>query len=282
MHLRELTYFFKVFSLHSEGRLFGFLLLSFFVALLESLSLLVLLPVLELVNIGGNEKFESPRVVERIKDFFDYFDFSLTLWSATLVLFFIIMAKNILVFIASCWKAWMKTQMSVKIKNNLIHDLNKVSHRHFQKKSSGFYVSLATVQIDRFLKSFMQFCSILVTAISLVLYVSLSFIVEWKLAAVACLFGLLSLVLFSKIGVFVRQKAAVFSDTSNLFSSTVIQIIQSFKYSVSTNTTGKLELGLSRVISKLEKASFKIGVANSLAKSIQEPLALVGIVGALF
>ena len=273
-----LLHYYRLFDSHSSNKINYFLFLSFLSSVMDSMSVVTLLPLLNVIELGGDAIAENSAIIEFFTNFFAIFNIPYTITSTLLLIVAIILAKNVILFFAILCKTWMRTTMSAKLKRDFHHDLSAVSLQFFNQKSTGHFSSIINIQIDRFVKAFMQYISILAAIISIASYTAVAVILDWKIASSAIIFGVFIIIIFHQLNSYIGKQSILYSDQTNRLMELAVQSIQSFKYAVSTQNIERLEAGSFSAINKIENISFKMAGVNALTKCLKEPIVVFGLV----
>lgn len=245
---------------------------------METLSIVTLLPLLNVIGFGDKMASENSALLGFFTKLFALCNIPYNMTSVLIVLVVIILIKNVIMFFAILCKSWMRTTMSAKLKRDFCHSLSSVTLQFFNQNSTGYFSSIITLQIDRFVKAFMQFISILAAVISIAAYSAVAVMLDWKIASCAVIFGLLVIVLYRHLNNYVAGQSVLYSDQTNQLMSLVVQSIQSFKYAVSTQNMQRLEAASFSAINQLENISFKMAAVNAVTKCLKEPVIMAGLV----
>jgi ABC-type multidrug transport system fused ATPase/permease subunit len=267
--------YFKIYQKYVGARLYIVFVLSGLAAVVEVLGVAMILPLLGVLDVGvGAESAEqnsSSQFLARICDRLGIGDSVLAILVFIAMLFFL---KGIILYVAFAYQAYLKAELMGEMKQRIYDKMAVMDYSYYMKKNTGHFVNILTSQITGMVHSFDKFKEFLSRILATVIILLGAVLFSWKFASMALALGLLCLILFRKLNrkVYLVSLKAV-NEHSEL-NKYLVQMIQSFKYLISTNQLSPLRNEVVKSTNKLVSYKKTQGYAQSLTVALMEPIAI--------
>jgi subfamily B ATP-binding cassette protein MsbA len=271
----SLAYFYSIL----RSRLVVVILLSIVVGLLDSLGLTMFLPLLQLADGGdavdlGNLSFITTGL--------ETIGITLTVGKALLFLVLIFLLKGFVVYRASVYKILTQQHLTKKVRMSIVNLLPVFAYDQFVKTDIGKIQNIFLGEIGRLSNTYTNYISMIQGAIMIIVYMSFSFIVDWKFALLVCIGGGLSNLIFNRINKLTKEKSKNISKVGNSFSNILIQYVYNFKYLKATGKVLDYRAKVEKSIDNVQYESLHMGILNSKVSSFREPMLIMIVVLVIF
>ena len=250
--------------------------LNLMAAVADSLGIMMLLPLLKMSEMTGDSLGEKT-------------DLLLTIirtlgipQTMTGVLFFIgavFVIKSIIKFVDGGVQGYFVTQLQKKLKSRLLKYYTTVDYRFYINRNTGHLINVITVQIDRFVSSFINFCRFNAKGITSLVYLACAATLNWLFTCIAVATGLVILILFRLLSNFARNLSIKVSFEASALNKFLVQILQSLKYLLSTSSVGFLHHNAIKSIDTMASHLLKQQVATVFTSVVREPISILFLIG---
>ncbi|MDA8873328.1 ABC transporter ATP-binding protein/permease [Alphaproteobacteria bacterium] len=268
--------FFKSYTLFQRyigKRLYKSLLLSMLATLSESLGIVLILPLVELLTQGGSQIEYEPAFLPK---------FSLDVYFILLLILVFFLIKATFMYLALSFNASTRAVFIVELKRRLYRNLVSMGYLDFVNKSSGEVNSLINEQAGRALQSYIQFSHANTMVVQGIIYMSIGFYLSPIFGATTIFLGLLLFVFMRRLSQYVRKLSNKTALSGLLLSKHLNELLSSFKYLSATGGFKKLERQTLNSIEDLGNYQRLVGKAAGFTQSIKEPLAILVIGVSIF
>ena len=262
-------------------RIYWIFVFGLMAGLAEGVGILMLLPLLATLgpdsDSGGSQMVLEglPGVINGLLVSFNLHHSSTGILFAIMVAFLI---KGLLVFAAFGFNAYLLGELLRGLKKKLYGQYSEMSYDYYTTKDSGHFVNVINAQVDSAIGSFNCLTQAGIQIISLVIYLTLAYVIAWQIGVLAVIIGLLIVVTFRTMNIYVRKLSRKSVQENGYLTNLLIQSIQAFKYISATNQSARLRCAVDESIETLTSYSVRLGVSAALTRSIREPIAVVIIV----
>lgn len=248
------------------------MLLSIVVAFLDSIGLTMFLPLLQLADGGGVVDLGN---LSFITDFLEYFNIELTIVKSLIFLVVIFLIKGIIVYNTDIYKIKTQQILTKNVRMSIVDRFPVFSFNQFVKTDIGKIQNIFLGEIGRLSNTYKNYISMLQGIIQIIMYMTFSFVVDWKFALLVCAGGLISNLIFRKINILTKEKSKNISKVNNQFANVLIQYVQNFKYLKSTGKILDYRNKVENSIDDVQFQSLQMGILNSKVSAFREPLLIV-------
>jgi ABC-type multidrug transport system fused ATPase/permease subunit len=273
--IRDIPAYFRVFRSYVGVRMYLVLVLALFSALAEGVGIMMLLPLLQSLDGFGSEAPTGVgAVMQRLLEWFG-------LGGSTLAILLVIagffLLKGVFLFLAHAYKGWLNSQLLREIRGRLYDDYSHMRLEHYVSRDTGHFVNVITSQINGFLTTFNSMITLGKDIVLALVYLGAALVVAWRFGLMALVLGMILLVAFRKLSVYVRELSRKNSAEASTLSKLLIQSLQSFKYLSATAQNAHLRKGTFASIARVSSHLFRMGLAHAFITAIREPLSVVAI-----
>lgn len=264
-------YYFLYFKKFIGFHIYIFIVINFFVGLLDSMGLAMFIPLLSLAsNENSSEKINGWQ--EFLIKLLQFIGFELNIFSVLILMLLLFLMKGAFSYARSIYLIKIRLVVLKKTRVKLIEGLKEISYEGITKISAGKLQGNMVVEIGKMLDALMNYFKTIQNVVMLVTYILFAFFSDWMFAVMVGAGGLLTNIFFKYINKIIKNYATEQVGVSNNFNNDLIQSIQNFKYLKATNSFIKFEHRLKKDILKGEQISYSLGKFSSIAENLREPL----------
>ncbi|BHH82673.1 ABC transporter ATP-binding protein [Desulforhopalus sp. 52FAK] len=279
LNYRLIYYYFTVYKKYIGKRLYIVFVLSALAAVTESFGISLLLPLIELADIGlaSDEVSDDNVVLKGLWILLDYLGIGSSMVSVLFFIAFIFLSKGVIAFVSNAYQSHLKAQLLHEIKS-LVFDLyNKMDYGYYSSYNTGHFVNIVNGQVDKLIASFDSYKQFLTTIVTALAYLMTAALLAWKFALMALVAGVGLLLLFRGLNVYVHRLSKQTAYEQGNLNKFLVQTIQSFKYLTSTAQLDFLRTEVMASVSRLSVYMRNQGIAQSLTTALNEPISIVFI-----
>ena len=281
---RDIPHYLRVFQTYLGRRMYLIFALSLLAGLAEGVGILMLLPLLQTLDAGGNTAAapDQPGGIGAVLN--DAFA-ALGLQDTSAVLLIITLAfiaKGALSFGARGFNACLGGQLLRRLKGRLFDAYSRMSYSYYASRNTGHFVNLINEQVNRALLAFYNLTELGASAVNAVVYLAIAFALAWRFGAMALVAGVLLLLLFRTLSGYVRELSRNSAAEEGRLNKLLIQTLQGFKYLAATAQTSGLGHGISGAIGRLTGYSIRTGIASAFTGAVREPVIVIFVAAILW
>ena len=291
---RDIPHYLRIFQTYLGRRMYLVFALSLIAGLAEGVGILMLLPLLQTLDTGGNTVSTAPGGADApatpdepggISAAFNDMLAALGLQDTTAVLLIITLAfiaKGALTFGTRGFNYYLAGQLSRRLKGRLFDAYSQMSYGYYASRSTGHFANLINAQINRALQSFYNLTELSMSAVNALVYLAIAFALAWRFGAMALLAGVVLLALFRNLSGYVRELSRKSATEEGQLNKLLIQTLQGFKYLTATAQTGGLKRGIRASIGRLTGYQIRAGIASAFTGAVREPVIVIFIAAILW
>ena len=291
---RDILHYLRIFQTYLGRRMYLVFALSLIAGLAESVGILMLLPLLQTLDTGGNTVTTAPGAADApaapdepsgVSAAFSDGLAALGLQDTTAILLIITLAfiaKGALTFGARGFNTYLAGQLSRRLKGLLFDAYSQMSYGYYASRNTGHFANLINAQISRALQSFYNLTELGMSATNAVIYLAIAFALAWRFGAMALLAGVVLLALFRNLSGYVRELSRKGATEEGQLNKLLIQTLQGFKYLTATAQTGGLKRGIHASIGRLTGYQIRAGIASAFTTAVREPVIVIFIAAILW
>ena len=271
----DLFHYIKIFQKYLGPRIYIVTLLSLVAALSEGIGFLIVLPLFEVL--GTSEESEMTGVGELLYNFFIYlgWDGSPIILIVAITITFLL--KGLLVFGSMGFNAYLIAKLLRELKEQLFDRYSVMDYRYYSSRDTGHFTNVMNNQINTMLIAFRSMMRLGSEFVMGAVYVGLAFTVAWKFGLMAIVFGILLLLLFRTLNIFVRSLSRKTSHESGVLSKLLIQYLHAYKYLTSTSQSSHLRKKFFESVDRFVDYELKRRISETLTFSLREPILVVAV-----
>ena len=285
---RDIPHYLRIFQTYLGRRMYLIFALSLLAGLAEGVGILMLLPLLQTLDGGGNTAAGAPAAPDQpggigavLNDAFT----ALGLQDTTAVLLIITLAfiaKGALSFGARGFNACLGGQLLRRLKERLFDAYSRMGYGYYASRNTGHFVNLINEQVNRALLAFYNLTELGASAVNAVVYLAIAFALAWRFGAMALVAGVLLLLLFRTLSGYVRELSRSSAAEEGRLNKLLIQTLQGFKYLTATAQTSGLGHSISGSIGRLTGYSIRTGIASAFTGAVREPVIVIFVAAILW
>lgn len=258
-------------------RVFVVLLLNILIGLLDGLGLTMFLPLLQMADGTSEATGENMGNMAFVVDGFNKMGISLTLPTALLILFLFFSFKGLISYFFSAYKVKVNLFFISSLRIKLTKLFSNFSFKAFAASDIGHIQNSFTGEAGRVSGAYKQYSSCIQQLITVLIYLSFVFLVDWQFAILVCLGGIISNFFFRRMYKVTKSESRKLTANNSKYQGLIIQYVSNFKYLKATGFLKKYAQKLINGIRAVERNNAKIGILNARMSALREPF-MIGIV----
>jgi len=271
----DLISYVRIFQKYLGPKIYIVTILSLIAALSEGIGFLIVLPLFEVLGTSDDQALTG--IGKFLFDFFTYLGWD----GSPIVLIFAItitfLIKGILVFGSMGFNAYLIAKLLRDLKEKLFDHYSGMDYQYYSSRDTGHFTNVMNNQINTMLIAFRSMMRLGSEFVMGAVYVGLAFAVSWKFGAMAIFFGVLLLVVFKSLNVYVRNLSRKTAKESGILSKLLIQYLHAFKYLISTDQSHHLRKKFFESVDRFVDFELKRRVSETLTFSLREPILVVAV-----
>lgn len=267
--------YFRYFNRLASGKLYYYIILNFFVGLLDGVGLALFIPLIYVVT--DSEGDESLGKLQIILDAFTQFNIPVNIFSLLVFMVMIFFIKGFLSYTRSIYFVKIQQSSARKIRFDLINGLKDLSYEGYTKLDAGIVQNNMTTETARLIQAVTLYMSSIQHICMLSMYVLLAFFTNWQFAILVAVGGAATNYIYKFMNQVTVRNANKLSGLGRNFQAYLIQSLQNFKYLKATNYYESYNEKLKKEIVDSEETQFKIGRVAALSDNLREPLIILVI-----
>lgn len=263
-----------------KTRLFYVVIFSFFVSLLDALSLSMFIPLFEVASQGA--KAAGNKLSHYFISFLELFNLTPTINSVLLLMLFFFVLKAVFRYLDVYYRSLVNSFFVKKIRIELLNLISTLKYSKFITTDLGTIQNSLTTEVVNVNNAYVHYIAVIQNSIFIAVYVSMSFWVNSKFTLIIIFGGWISKVVFQRF--YSNSKSLSFSiaNKNSVLASLLMQQVNNFKYLKSTATMPVYSKKLEESIVEIENDQLKIGKIGARVLSIREPIVVCFLVLAIF
>ena len=274
--LRDIPYYLRAFQHYIGWRLYLFFALTLFAVIAEGFGLLMLLPLLASLD-GAAE--DPTGVAGQIQNGLAALGLADSFVAVLLIIMGAFLLKGALLIGANAYKAYLRAQLLREIKGRLFDCYIRMQYRHYVGHSTGHFINVINAQINGLLNSFTALVQLLSHLINAVVYTATAMLVAWRFGLLAAVAGVVILLLFKRLNIYVRDLSRLQSSEASHLSKLLIQFLHGFKYLTATGQARPLQTPVQASIHRVTGYQFRQGALSAVTNGIKEPIIVLMVTG---
>ena len=243
-------------------------------AIMESIGLLVFVPIFELLDDGASRYLS-----------FQFLQYNVQIG---IVKLFVIVAslftfKGIFTYFALSYIAKLKGEYLYLLKGGLVTSISQMTYEGYLNTSSGNLVNLINEQCNKSILALGFSLDFVARFAAIIVYLAASVYLSASTTFIVCISGFFIFLIFRSLNIKVHKISAEAAKKNGETAIITVEAIQSFKYLLATNQVAPIFSRMMRRFSVLGYYQTKLGKASGIAQSAKEPLAallLIFLIGA--
>ena len=278
--IRDLPYYLRVFREYLGRRLYLVFGLTLFATVLETIGLVLLMPLLGLFLSDG--AIPGGGVQAAVKDAVARLGLAYEPgWLVVLIASFFV-AKGLLQFGALAYTNVLRARLMRELRARLLRAYDEMSYGYYVRRDVGHFVSISNAQVVAAVNAFTALMRLGAQLVMAGAYVLGAFIIAWHFGAMAAVVGVALLLLFRRINTYVRTMSRATAGEQATIAKLLVQSLQSFKYVRATDQSAAVGAHVMASMDRLVDYDLRKNLAASLTQAAREPLAILSMMGLVF
>jgi len=229
-NFKYLVFFYR----YLRGKILWIITFSFFVSLLDAVSLSMFIPLFDVASSGSNNKISGEGF--NFQKLFSYIQMDVTVNNILLLMLIFFFVKGFFRYLDVYFRVLLTSFFIKKIRFNLLQLIANLKYSKFVKTDLGTIQNILTQEVSNVISAYSQYFSVFQNFIFVIVYMSLSLIANLKFTLIVVFGGILSNLILKKF--YVNSESLSYSITrkNNNFSSLIMQQVTNFKYLNATVT----------------------------------------------
>lgn len=272
--------YFQIYRKHIGRRMYLVFGLSLLAALTEGFGIALLLPLLRTADTSSPTE-DLGWVEQSLFDFLAWIGIGESVLGILAFIGVAFALKGLIKFAEGGYRGYLQAQLLAELKQEMFDIYSQMSYRYYISQNTGHFINIINAQTREFFLSFGQYVTFFSQIITTLSYFAFAFVLTWRFATMAAVAGILLLLLFRKLNHYVRTLSRKNAKEMSQLNKLLVQILQSFKYIVSTNQVGHLRSGVSQSIDRLRHYQLWRRLAGSFTTALREPMSVFFIIGVI-
>jgi subfamily B ATP-binding cassette protein MsbA len=273
---------FVFFYRYLRYRIFVSLALSLLVGLLDSIGLVMFIPLLQIVIGDSANPGEGLGGMRFIVDGFNYVGLPFSLGSVLFLMGIIFLLKAVLKFSQMYYNILVRLYFIRSIRFKMSDRLANFSYKEFVLADAGRIQNTMSGEVGRVTQAYNSYFTTVSNWVFLLVYFGMALITNAQFSILVLVGGYLSNLIYKRIYVMTKENSAKITLTGHIFQRLLIQNVAFFKYLKATGFIKAYNKKLRQAILTIEDANRKIGFYGAILGSSREPVVFVVIAIVIF
>ncbi|MCW0234924.1 MAG: ABC transporter ATP-binding protein/permease [Ferrovibrio sp.] len=256
------------------------LLLLLLAGLAESVGVLSLLPLLEILLFRGNARFDNP-VMQVFLQAYAAVGLELNLTTVLAGMLAAILVKAVLQFVSEAYFGIVFIQITRNLRLRLLRATSAAKWAYFTREPAGRLLNAFTTESQSSTDAAKQLFGLANFTIQTLVYFATALLISWEFTALALVSGIFLLVSLNKLISVSRRHGRRRTELMRTFSSGVIDWLHGLKSLKAMHLEGLLARRLAENVEGICRAQTRIQLYGSIIKALQEPFGIVFLMGGL-
>lgn len=275
-NFKYLVFFYR----YLRAKIIWIIAFSFFVSLLDAISLSMFIPLFDVASNGPKSKISGEGF--NFEKLFSYIHMDVSVNNILLLMLIFFFIKGIFRYLDVYFRVLLTSFFIKKIRFNLLNLIANLKYSKFVKTDLGTIQNILTQEVANVISAYSQYFAVFQNIIFVMVYMSLSLIANAKFTLIVIFGGVFSNLILKKF--YINSESLSYSITTknNNFSSLIMQQVINFKYLKATATMPKYIEKLTSKINEIEEEQKKLGFISGLILSAREPVIIFFLISAIF
>jgi ATP-binding cassette subfamily C protein len=270
---------------NAEGtRPFLVLLALLAAALCEAVGISAVLPAITIMSDGPAHGGNSD-VAKALSAFFGAIGLSPTLETILLLICVMLLLKAAISFLALTYAGIAAAKVSVRFRRRLIDALFRAKWRFYTSQESGKFAAAISSEANRAGDAYIFAAQFSAMSVQSVIYVLLTFLIDWRLALLGVAVALLMARAFNFLVVTARRAGRKQTEATKDLTVKTIELLASMKPLKTMNRHASFQAAMAQAMRRLQRALTQREISKQILAQCGElvtALALIGVIYAAF
>ena len=278
--ISQVKYFLFYYS-RLKWRILVLLVLSALVAILDGLGLALFIPLFQITESGHSGSADLGKL-DFVIDLFDYVGVDISIGSILIFMISLFAFKGLIYFSNLYFSVRIRVRFMKQMRMQLVNGLCNVSYPAFVNIDLGRVQNVITGEIGKSGIALLSYLSTLQAAITLVGYLVLAFVANFRFALIITVAGLLSGFIYRFINKKVETSSLMQSYIGNGLQSKLLESVWNYKYLKATDLISKYRIKLVGLVNDVEDLTMKMGKLNAISGALREPVTIAIVAAVIF
>ena len=260
------------FTKYLGKKIYIILFLVVVTSLLDGLGVLLLLPVLDGEQGGGQGVLAS--LISSLNNLISFIFGETKTEYLIMLIAILFIFKGLFNFKALSYSSKLRAELIVKLKKKIFESFQKVSYAYYAKQEIGEMTNLLNDHVTRALQSFHFFTLMIIQLANLTINLGICLVLSPFFGFVVVIVGLIIQILFKQLNIRVLVQAQDTIRANDKLMGRFLEFITNFKFIITTNNVHVFDKEVDKGIERLRHKQFRLGNIESLTQSLREPVAM--------
>jgi ABC-type multidrug transport system fused ATPase/permease subunit len=277
--LRDLLHYLRVFQSLIGARIYLVFALGVFAAVLESFGILMIIPLLRLLD--GGPPVDATGASQFAASMLGRLGIGDSVLAILLLMAAIFLVRGLFLFLSNGYKSYLSAILARDIRVRLYDEYSQMRLQYYVSKNTGHFINVMLNQITQFAMAFEAVIALGRQLLMSAIYLGLALWVSWRFGLMALVLGLLLLLAFQHLNIYVRDLSRRASAESGTMSGLLIQGLQALKYLSATGQGPKLRTGIVKSLRRFTRMRIRVQLAEAFTGAVKEPLVVTAMIAIL-
>lgn len=247
------------------------------VSILDGLGLSMFLPLLQVVDNGGEVDPAGMGKLRFLIDAMESMGVDLSVGFVLLFMLIFFLFKGVTFYMSLVYFAIMQESFVRGIRIKLLSALNEMDFKSFITSDAGRIQNTMSGEVDSVSRAFNSYFGIIQQGAMVGVYMVFAFFVDIQFAVLVTIGGAVTNFLYKFIYNRTKKASIKLTASNSSYQGLLIQHVGNFKYLKATGRVGEYGRRLTNQIKDIEKSRKRIGLLSSIGQAAREPL-LVAVI----
>ena len=266
-------------------KVFLSLFLSLVVGLLDSIGLIMFMPLIEIVLSGGGTVVLVGTETNWLNNFFyslfNFFGFDFNLFGIAIFLVGVYIIKGCFKLIERFYAFNLRLNFLLILRQKLVSGINELRYLEFLKFTAGRIHNTLNSEVGRVSASYRNYFLMIQNMIFLAVYLVVAIYSNWHFALMVGIGGYLTNNLFRLIYSRTKVQSKSVSNAANRYAGHLVELVSFFKYLKITNQSNMFSSKVYDSIIAIDQAERKMAWYESILTAFREPTVIFVLMGSL-
>jgi len=230
-------------------------------SLSEALGISTLLPAINVIL--GDNAADTPGIGRSIKMFIESMGISPSLGNLLIIIISLLVAKSVIVFGALAYSGITGARVAINLRRRLIKAIFDARWSFYAEESGGRFANAISNDATRASDAY-QFAAVVMAGIlQLITFSIVALLIDWRIAVVGGLAGLVIALLMSKLIRVLKQSGYKQTDRVSNLTVDMVDMLNNIKALKSMDRYGTMVQGLSGILKRIKRSLVTIHLAKN-------------------
>ncbi len=277
--LRGLLFYRQAFVQLAGRKFYLYILVTGISVLLENLGLVLVLPI---ISQSLNDTPPNTWQFNSITNVFSFLELPVSIASTLMLTSSFILISFGVRLMGESFEAWLLRLITVNLRKKMISAFFKVDYQYCLNYNTGRLTNIILGEAGKAIMGFRIYSTALVNLILISVNLMFAFFLNWKFAIFASITGFLLSSIFNLVSTRISKVSKEISLESGRFNHWLIQVLQAFKYLLSTHRSERINQNVFESIDTLARKQYKIQLGSGVLQSSKDPAAYLFLLSMIY